>query len=103
METETTVSGRYLPRHVFAVRFDEETGAVQEAWSYLSKFQRLGSDYLPLSRQVIRAGQGDTSAMLIEWDDIELLDGYPAIDGPILTAALDGRDRTRRPFGPRGR
>lgn len=75
METETTVSGRYLPRHVFAVRFDQETGAVQEAWSYLSKFQRLGGDYLPLSRQVIRAGQGDTSAMLIEWNDIELLDG----------------------------
>lgn len=74
METEATVSGRYLPRHVFAVRFDEETGAIQEAWSYLSKFQRLGGDYLPLSRQVIRAGKGDTSATLIEWEDVELLD-----------------------------
>ncbi len=75
METETTVTGRYLPRHVFAVRFDSKTGAIQEAWSYLSKFQRRGGEYLPLSRQVIRAGQSDTGAMLIEWDDIELLDG----------------------------
>ncbi|MDE0622475.1 MAG: DUF3386 family protein [Bryobacterales bacterium] len=74
METETTVSGRYLPRHVLAVRFDEETGAIQEAWSYLSKFQRLGGDYLPLSRQVVRAGKGDTGATLIEWKDVELLD-----------------------------
>lgn len=74
METETTVSGRYLPRHVFAVRFDQETGAIQEAWSYLSKFQLLGGDYLPLSRYVIRAGEGDTSATLIEWEDVELLD-----------------------------
>ena len=49
METETTASGRYLPRHVFAVRFDQATGAIQEAWSYLSKFQRIGGDYLPLS------------------------------------------------------
>ncbi|MDE0110372.1 MAG: DUF3386 family protein [Bryobacterales bacterium] len=74
METETTVSGRYLPRHVFAVRFDEETGAIREAWSYLSKFQRLGGEYLPLSRQVVRAGTGDTGATLIEWEDVELLD-----------------------------
>lgn len=74
METEATVTGRYLPKHVFAVRFDSETGAIQEAWSYLSKFQRVGGEYLPLSRQVIRAGQGDTDAMLIEWDDIELLE-----------------------------
>ena len=74
METETTVSGRYLPRHVFAVRFDSESGAIQEAWSYLSKFQRLGGDYLPLSRQVVRAGKGDTGATLIEWEDAELLD-----------------------------
>lgn len=73
METETTASGRYLPRHVFAVRFDQETGAIQEAWSYLSKFQRIGGDYLPLSRQVIRAGKGDTGATLIEWEDVELL------------------------------
>lgn len=78
METETTVSGRYLPRHVFAVRFDQETGAIQEAWSYLSKFQLLGGDYLPLSRHVIRAGEGDTSATLIEWEDVELLDAEPS-------------------------
>ena len=74
METETTVTGRYLPKHVFAVRFDGETGAIQEAWSYLSKFQRFKGEYLPLSRQVIRAGEGDTGAMLIEWDDLELLE-----------------------------
>ena len=74
METETTATGRYLPRHVFAVRFDSESGAIQEAWSYLSKFQRIGGEYLPLSRQVIRAGHGDTAAMLVEWSDIELLD-----------------------------
>ena len=74
METETTATGRYLPRHVFAVRFDTESGGIQEAWSYLSKFQRVGGEYLPLSRQVIRAGQGDTGAMLIEWDEVELLE-----------------------------
>ena len=73
-ETETTVTGRYLPRHVFAVRFDSETDSIQEAWSYLSEFQRLGGEYLPLSRKVIRAGHGDTDAMLIEWDEVELLE-----------------------------
>lgn len=74
METVTTATGRYLPRHVFAVRFDSETGAIQEAWSYLSKFQWFGGEYLPLSRQVIRAGEGDADATLIEWDDLELLE-----------------------------
>ena len=77
METETTVTGRYLPKHVFAVRFDRETGELQEAWSYRSEFQRFGGEYLPLSRQVVSAGKGDTSAMLIEWDAPELLEQVP--------------------------
>ena len=73
LETRTTESGGYLPRHVFAVRFDPHTGSVLEAWTYISEFQRVGGEYLPKSRQVIRTDQGRTTALLIEWSDIELL------------------------------
>lgn len=74
LETRTTESGRYLPRHVFAVRFEPGNGSVLEAWTYISEFQRVGGEYLPKSRQVIRTGQGRTTALLIEWSDIELLE-----------------------------
>lgn len=73
LETRTTESGRYLPRHVFAARFEPDTGSVLEAWTYISEFQQIGGEYLPKSRQVIRTAQGRTTALLIEWRDIELL------------------------------
>ena len=73
LETQTTESGRYLPRHVFAVRMDPDTGSVLEAWTYISEFQRVGGEYLPKSRHVIRAFEGRTTALLIEWSSIELL------------------------------
>ena len=74
LETRTTEAGRYLPRHVFAVRFNADTGSVLEAWTYISEFQRVGGEYLPKSRQVIRTDQGRTTALLVEWSDIELLE-----------------------------
>ena len=74
LETHTTASGRYLPRHVFAVRLDPDTGSLLEAWAYVSEYQRVGGEYLPKSRQVIRTDQGRTSTLLIEWSDIELLE-----------------------------
>lgn len=74
LETQATESGRYLPRHVFAVRFDPGTGAVREAWTYISEFQEVEGEYLPKSRQVIRTDQGQTTALLIEWSDIEFLE-----------------------------
>ena len=73
LETRTTESGRYLPRHVFAVRFEPDTGNVLEAWTYISEFQRIGGEYLPKSRQVVRTARGRTTALLIEWSAIELL------------------------------
>lgn len=73
LETRSTESGRYLPRHVFAVRFDPDTGSVLEAWTYISEFQQVEGEYLPKSRQVIRTDNGRTTALLIEWSDIELL------------------------------
>lgn len=75
LETETTDSGRYLPRHVFAVVFDNGSGAVREAWTYINRFQQVDGEYLPLSRHVIRSGAGRTSTLLIEWREIELLGG----------------------------
>ena len=74
LETETTDSGRYLPRHVFAVLFDSDSGAIREAWTYMNGFQKVGGNYLPLFRHVMRTVDGETSALLIEWHDIELLD-----------------------------
>lgn len=74
LETRTTASGRYLPRHVFAVRVEPESGSVLEAWTYISEFQHIGGEYLPKSRQVIRARQGRVTTLLIEWSDIELLE-----------------------------
>lgn len=74
LETEKTESGRYLPRHVFAVRLDADTGAVREAWTYISRFQNVGGEYLPMSRLVIRTDQGRTTSLRIEWSDIALLE-----------------------------
>ena len=74
LETRSTESGRYLPRHVFAVRIDQPSGSVLEAWTYISEFQRVGGEYLPKSRQVIRTHEGRTTALLIEWSEIELLE-----------------------------
>lgn len=74
LETRKTESGRYLPRTVFAVRFDPDTGSVKEAWSYLSEFQRVSGEYLPKSRKVVRTEQGRTSTYFIEWSDVKLLD-----------------------------
>ncbi len=77
LETETTDSGRYLPRHVFAVVFDSDSGAVREAWTYINRFQKVGGEYLPLSRHVIRSGAGQASVLLIEWHGIEVLGAEP--------------------------
>ena len=74
LETRTAASGRYLPRHVFAVVVDNDSGAIREAWTYITRFQEIGSNYLPHSRHVIRTGKGRTSTLLIEWHDIELLE-----------------------------
>ncbi len=74
LETTTTASGRYLPRHVFAVLFDQTSGDVREAWTYISRFQQVSGEYLPLSRHVIRTSDGRTTALLVEWRDIEMLD-----------------------------
>ena len=78
LSTETTASGRYLPEHVFAVLFDKESGAVREAWTYISRFQQVAGEYLPLSRQVVRTHDGGISTLLVEWHGIELLDSATA-------------------------
>ena len=88
LETRSTESGRYLPRHVFAVRLDQQSGSVLEAWTYISEFQRVGGEYLPKSRQVIRTHEGRTTALLIEWSEIDLLE-------PKAEASLPS-DRSRR-------
>lgn len=74
LETRTTASGRYLPRHVFAVVVDNDSGSIREAWTYITRFQEVGRNYLPHSRHVIRTGKGRTGTLLIEWHDIELLE-----------------------------
>ena len=74
LETKKTASGRYLPRHVFAVVFDNDSGSVREAWTYITRFQEVGGNYLPHSRHVLRTGEGRNSTLLIEWRDIELLE-----------------------------
>lgn len=74
LETRKTASGRYLPRHVFAVVFDNDSGSVREAWTYITRFQEVGGNYLPHSRHVLRTGKGRNSTLLIEWHDIELLE-----------------------------
>lgn len=78
LETETTDSGRYLPRHVFAVVLDKDTGSIREAWTYVNRFQRVAGEYLPLSRHVIRSGGGEVSALLIEWNKVQLLGAEPS-------------------------
>ena len=59
---------------MFAVVGDNDSGAIREAWTYITRFQEIGGNYLPHSRQVIRTGKGRTSTLLIEWQDIELLE-----------------------------
>ena len=73
LETETTDSGRYLPRHVFAVVLDKDTGGIREAWTYINRFQRVAGEYLPLSRHVVRSEEGAITTLLIEWHKIQLL------------------------------
>ncbi len=74
LETETTDSGRYLPRHVFVAVFENATGVVQEAWTYTNRFQKVDGEYLPLSRHVVRSEGGETSVLRIEWSDMEILE-----------------------------
>ena len=78
LETETTDADRYLPRHVFAVVLDNDTGAIREAWTYINKFQRVAGEHLPLSRHVIRSRAGLVTALLIEWHKIQLLGSEPS-------------------------
>ena len=79
LETETTDSGRYLPRFVFATVLDRDTGSIREAWTYINRFQKVGGEDLPLSRHVIRSEAGrPVSALLIEWREIEILDAEPS-------------------------
>ena len=74
LETKKAASGRYLPRHVFAVVFDNDSGAIRDAWTYITRFQEVGNNYLPHSRHVVRSsGKGGTTTFQIEWHDIELL------------------------------
>ena len=78
LETETADSGRYLPRHVFAVVLDKDDGGIREAWTYINRFQKVAGEYLPLSRHVIRSGGGAISALLIEWHNVQLLGAEPS-------------------------
>lgn len=73
LETETTVSGKYLPTHFFVAVFDRESGAVTASSAYRDAYQRIRDAYLPQSRHVIQTAQGRTEALLIEWEAIELL------------------------------
>ena len=75
LETETTESGRYLPRTVQVVELNKQTGAIDHAWTYINRYQRVDGEYLPLSRQEIRARDGGVSALMIEWHDAEILGG----------------------------
>lgn len=74
LESTITESGRYLPRHVFVARFDKPTGQLHQAWAYTSRYQRVGVEYLPLSRQVTRIDPSGPKSYRIEWDSIELLE-----------------------------
>ena len=73
LETETADTGRYLPRHVFALVLDNDSGAMREAWTYVNRFQRIGGNYLPLSRHVVRSSEDRISSLLIECDEIEVI------------------------------
>ena len=73
LETETTVSGKYLPTHFFVAVFDKESGAITASSAYRDAYQRIHDAYLPQSRHVIQTAQGQTEALLIEWEAIELL------------------------------
>ncbi len=71
--TETTASGTYLPTDFFVTQFDRESGAVKSASAYRDAYQRIGGEYLPVSRLVVSTGNGGTESLLVEWQEIELL------------------------------
>lgn len=73
METQETKSGRYLPTHFFVVQYDRKTGGVLHSAAYRDAYQAIGSEYLPLSRQVASTDAGRTEVLRIEWQDIEVL------------------------------
>ncbi len=73
METQETHSGRYLPTHVFVAVFDKATGSVKQSTAFTDVYQEVGGDFLPRSRTVVRASDGRTEMLLIEWEEIDLL------------------------------
>ena len=73
METQVTPSGKYLPTHVFVAVFDKATGSVQHSVALADVYQEVGGDFLPRSRKVVRAADGRTETLLIEWEEMQLL------------------------------
>ena len=73
LETVPTKSGRYLPKHVAVARYDKDTGAVRESWTYTSQYQEIQGNYVPRSRAIAKVGQGDTTTVFLEWSGTELL------------------------------
>ena len=74
LETVTTKSGRYLPKHVAVARYDKETGQVRESWAYTSEYHEIEGNYVPRSRAIAKVGQGDTTTVFLKWSGTELLE-----------------------------
>lgn len=74
LETVTTESGRYLPKHVAVARYDKETGQARESWAYTSEYHEFEGNYLPRSRAIAKVGQGNTTTVFLEWSGTELLE-----------------------------
>ena len=73
MESQQTRSAKSLPIHFFVTVFDKASGAINHAAAYRDAYQLIGANYLPRSREVVTALNGQTEVLLVEWEDLEVL------------------------------
>ncbi len=73
LDTQETVSGRYLPTSFFVTVFEADSGAMKSASAYTDTYKLAGKDYVPSSRRIISSANGRTRTLLVEWEDLQLL------------------------------
>lgn len=66
LETTPVGDGKYLPRHFTVTYFDAKPGGVKRTEAFTDSYTKVGEVWLPISRRVVRAENGQIIACLVE-------------------------------------
>ncbi|MEW6129642.1 MAG: DUF3386 family protein [Acidobacteriota bacterium] len=74
LETTLTEGGKFLPKHFTVTYFDAKTGQLKRTEMFTDAYANTSGLWVPASRRIIRAENGQVTARIIEISNVRLRD-----------------------------